>query len=85
MHTRGCERSVIVCTQTYVQHLLAANGEEVADTILTQGGHFYVCGDVTMAAQVCETLEQVLAQHGQLTAQQAHEYIIRMKVTATYT
>ena len=42
--------------QKYVQDLLKQEAFDICDKILSQGAHLYVCGDVSMAAEVCRTL-----------------------------
>ena len=67
-------------SQMYVQDLLQEHGKEVANKVLKQAGHFYVCGDVTMAQGVGDTLEKILQRHGTIAAQEAAEYVLQMKV-----
>ena len=43
--------------QTYVQHLLQKNADSIVRQLLEEGGHFYVCGDISMAADVTRTLQ----------------------------
>lgn len=45
--------------QTYVQDLVAENGDEVYNHIVREEGHVYVCGDVTMAEDVLQTLKYI--------------------------
>ena len=45
-------------------------------------GHFYVCGDVQMAAEVGETLEGIIAQEGRLTTDKAKAYMSNMRVSS---
>lgn len=49
----------------YVQHVLQNKtvAKEVAKLVLQQGGHIYVCGDVSMAADVERVLAKILSQH----------------------
>ena len=63
-----------------MQDILQKQSENVANKILKQGGHFYVCGDVTMAQNVGDTLEKILHNHGDMTKQEAAEYVLQMKV-----
>ena len=46
-----------MCLQTYVQHLLKKNADTVVKQLIEERGHFYVCGDISMAADVCRTLQ----------------------------
>ena len=68
----------------YVQDLLKQHSRDVADKILKKGGHLYVCGDVTMAQNVGDTLEDILGHHGNLSEQEAAEYVLQMKVMEYY-
>ena len=43
--------------QTYVQHLLKQNADAVVSQLIQERGHFYVCGDISMAAAVGRTLQ----------------------------
>lgn len=61
----------------YVQDMLAANVHEVFDLIVNKKGHFYVCGDVRMAADVTHTLELALQQH--MSLDEAKEYVNQMR------
>ncbi|XP_022086266.1 nitric oxide synthase, brain-like isoform X2 [Acanthaster planci] len=65
--------------KTYVQHILKERGKEVFKLISENKGHFYVCGDVSMAADVCNTLEQIASEHGNMTAEEAKNYVISMR------
>ncbi|KAJ7387220.1 hypothetical protein OS493_004192 [Desmophyllum pertusum] len=42
----------------YVQDMLKLEAFDVCEKLLTQQGHFYVCGDVSMAEDVCRTLQK---------------------------
>lgn len=69
-----------ISLKTYVQDLLYKNGREVTNQILTHGGHLYVCGDVTMAQNVRNTVEKLLCNHGNLSKEKAADYVLDMKV-----
>lgn len=43
--------------QKYVQDMLKDEGFDVCEKLLSQSAHFYVCGDVKMADDVCRTLQ----------------------------
>lgn len=49
----------------YVQHLLQnkAVAKEIAKMVFQQGGHIYVCGDVSMAADVETVMAKILVQY----------------------
>lgn len=65
-----------------MQDLLKQHSADVCEKIVKQGAHFYVCGDVTMAQNVGDTLEQILHDHARLSKQEAAEYVLQMKVRA---
>ncbi len=50
------------------------------DLIFNKKGHFYICGDVRMAADVAVTLENTLKTNGNMTLEDAKNYINEMKV-----
>lgn len=45
--------------KTYVQDVAIAEADSIYELIVEQKGHIYVCGDVTMAEHVYQTLRQV--------------------------
>jgi nitric-oxide synthase len=63
--------------KVYVQMLLAENYHEVWDMIVNKNGHFYVCGDVRMAAEVTQTLEFALQKH--MSLEEAKNYVLDMR------
>ncbi|WP_422050536.1 sulfite reductase subunit alpha [Shimia sp.] len=68
----------------YVQNRMLENGKELFG-MLQEGGHFYVCGDATrMAKDVDQTLHQVIELHGGLSADEATEYVSRLKREKRY-
>jgi nitric-oxide synthase len=52
---------------------------EVCDVIYNKHGHFYICGDVRMAAEVTNRLELALTKQKNMTIGQAKNYINEMK------
>ena len=66
--------------QTYVQTILKQNSVEVFNCIVKEGGHFYVCGDVKMASDVTATLEKILSTQGDMTMQDAKNFIMKLRV-----
>ena len=53
---------------------------EIYELIYNQYGHFYVCGDVKMAADVTKTLELALQHEGKMSIDEAQNYLYDMKV-----
>lgn len=81
----GCvqDAQVPVCPQTYVQDVLRAQlAAEVHQVLCQRGGHMYVCGDVTMATEVLQTVQHILAQEGGMTLGQAGDVISELRVRA---
>lgn len=59
--------------------------EQLAETVYRalkeQGGHIYVCGDVTMAADVLKAIQRIMAQQGRLSEEDAGVFISRLRVS----
>uniref|UniRef100_A0AAY4C6T2 nitric-oxide synthase (NADPH) n=1 Tax=Denticeps clupeoides TaxID=299321 RepID=A0AAY4C6T2_9TELE len=56
----------------YVQDVLREQlSETVYKCLREQGGHIYVCGDVTMAGDVMKTVQQIIKLQGSLTLEDA--------------
>ena len=67
--------------QTYVQNIMAdETSNYLFETLHKQKGHMYVCGDVTMAADVSKTLHEIFAQEGKMTVAEAAAAIKEIKV-----
>ncbi|KAA0203364.1 hypothetical protein HAZT_HAZT012159 [Hyalella azteca] len=63
----------------YVQHLLAQDAALVWDLIGKQNGHLYVCGDAkNMAREVNLTIIDICRKEGDMTQQQAEDYVKTM-------
>ncbi|MEE2759499.1 MAG: FAD-binding protein [Candidatus Thermoplasmatota archaeon] len=61
--------------KVYVQHLMANHAAEIWDWI-DNGGYFYVCGDKNyMAKDVHTTLINICAEHGQMSGDDAKEFV----------
>ena len=61
--------------KTYVQNLMAENGEEIWSWI-DGGAYFYVCGDKhRMAKDVHKTLINICEEHGKMSAEDAKEFV----------
>lgn len=45
-----------LCLQTYVQDLIEQEFDSLYKLIVLERGHVYVCGDVTMAEHVYQTI-----------------------------
>ncbi|MCX7084953.1 MAG: sulfite reductase flavoprotein subunit alpha [Methylococcales bacterium] len=68
----------------YVQDRMIEQGAELFQW-LEQGGYFFVCGDAyRMAKDVDLALHKVIAQHGNLSDQQAIDYVNQLKKDKRY-
>ncbi|XP_028607253.2 nitric oxide synthase 3 isoform X2 [Podarcis muralis] len=66
--------------KTYVQDLLRLELASYVHEVLCQrGGHMYVCGDVTMATGVLQTVQQILAKEGGMTLAEAGDKISELQ------
>ena len=69
--------------KTYVQNLLSENGAKIADDILLHKGHIYICGEAAMASGVCQTIENILVEHKNMSAKSAARFVLSSRVSAT--
>ena len=67
--------------QTYVQHLLKKNADSIVQQLMVERGHFYVCGDVSMASDVGRTLQNIFEENAAMSASEARQLIENMKVS----
>lgn len=65
--------------KTYVQDLLVGVGSEVYRQVVEQKGHFYVCGDCTMAECVYQKLKSIVQEHGRLSDQEVENFMLQMR------
>ena len=66
--------------QTYVQNLLEQHSSTIFHQMMLMRGHFYICGDVSMAAEVCATLEKIIMKEGKKSQAEAKQYILKLRV-----
>jgi sulfite reductase (NADPH) flavoprotein alpha-component len=68
----------------YVQDRMLEQSAELFQW-LEQGGYFFVCGDAyRMAKDVDQALHKLIAEHGQLSEQQAIDYVNQLKKDKRY-
>ncbi|WP_417696322.1 assimilatory sulfite reductase (NADPH) flavoprotein subunit [Psychromonas sp.] len=68
----------------YVQDRLKENASEVF-AWLERGAHLYICGDANrMAKDVHQTLLDIIAEHGQLSIEQAEDYLKSLRSNKRY-
>uniref|UniRef100_A0A3P8VBK3 Nitric oxide synthase n=1 Tax=Cynoglossus semilaevis TaxID=244447 RepID=A0A3P8VBK3_CYNSE len=64
----------------YVQDVLREQlSEMVYKYLREEGGHIYVCGDVTMAGDVLKTVQQIVKQQGNMTLEDAGFFISKLR------
>uniref|UniRef100_A0A182YTP5 Oxidoreductase FAD/NAD(P)-binding domain-containing protein n=1 Tax=Biomphalaria glabrata TaxID=6526 RepID=A0A182YTP5_BIOGL len=59
--------------------ILLSNAPYVYEAIVKKGGHFYVCGDVSMAHDVTQTLEVILQDQGKMDAENAAQLVTKLR------
>jgi sulfite reductase (NADPH) flavoprotein alpha-component len=70
--------------KVYVQDRLKENASEVF-AWLERGAHLYICGDANrMAKDVHQTLVEMIAEHGKLSAEQAEDYLKSLRSNKRY-
>ena len=68
----------------YVQDRLKEQAAEVF-AWLERGAHLYICGDANrMAKDVHQTLNEIIQEHGKLTAEQAEDYLKSLRSNKRY-
>lgn len=65
--------------KTYVQDLIQAEASKIYDMLVYARGHFYVCGDCTMAEDVYQTLKHIIQTHGDMTDKQVEAYMLSLR------
>ncbi|KAG6926059.1 nitric oxide synthase 3 [Chelydra serpentina] len=66
--------------KAYVQDVLRTQlAGDVHRVLCQRGGHLYVCGDVTMATGVLQTVQHILAQEGDMTLAEAGDLISELR------
>ena len=70
--------------KVYVQDKMREQGAQLY-SYLEQGGYFYICGDaLRMAKDVDAALHDVIAQHGDMSVEQATDYVNALKKNKRY-
>lgn len=65
--------------KTYVQDLIQAEAPQIYKMVVYEHGHFYVCGDCTMAEDVYQTLKQIIQTHSQMTDKEVEAYMLSLR------
>ncbi|CAH1801570.1 unnamed protein product [Owenia fusiformis] len=66
-------------SKEYVQTVLSKNSKNVYRQIVVEHGHFYVCGDVSMASEVSNALRHIIKTEGKMTSDEAQQFILTMR------
>lgn len=69
--------------KVYVQQRLREHGRDVYDW-LQNGAHLYVCGAIGMGKDVHAALQQIVAEHGALNAEDAAAYLTSLQREGRY-
>ena len=70
--------------KVYVQDRLKEQASEVF-AWLERGAHLYICGDANrMAKDVHQTLNEIIQEHGKLSAEQAEDYLKSLRSNKRY-
>ncbi len=59
-------------------------GGSIYRQMVKEQGHFYVCGDVSMASDVSDKLETILVVHGHMTKHEAKAFVVKLRVCHHY-
>lgn len=65
-----------------MQHLIQAESLQIFNMLFHEQGHFYVCGDCTMAEDVYQTLKQIIQTHGGLSDKEVEAYMLTLRVSS---
>lgn len=65
--------------KTYVQDLVRRESGAVYRKLVLEGGHFFVCGDCTMAEHVYQTLKLIIQERGAMTDSQVERYMLKLR------
>ncbi|XP_058986276.1 nitric oxide synthase-like, partial [Musca domestica] len=64
---------------TYVQDLIELEFDSLYNLIVEQRGHIYVCGDVTMAEHVYQTIRKCIAGKEQKTEAEVETFLLTLR------
>ncbi|XP_063930433.1 nitric oxide synthase, salivary gland isoform X2 [Zophobas morio] len=65
--------------KTYVQDLALDEAAEIYRILVLEKGHFYVCGDCTMAEHVYQTLKTIIQKYGSMNEQQVEAFLFSLR------
>lgn len=67
--------------KTYVQDIALKEAAEIYRLLVLEKGHFYVCGDCTMAEHVYQTLKCIIQKYSTLNEKQVEDYMLSLRVS----
>ncbi|KAJ8960069.1 hypothetical protein NQ318_009511 [Aromia moschata] len=65
--------------KTYVQNLALEEASEIYKSLVIEKGHFYVCGDCTMAEHVYQTLKSIIQKIGGMTDNEVNAFMLSLR------
>ncbi|XP_057655799.1 nitric oxide synthase-like protein isoform X1 [Diorhabda carinulata] len=65
--------------RTYVQDLIVREAAEIYRLLVGEKGHFYICGDITMAENVYQTLRNIIQNYGELNDADVQSYMLQLR------
>ncbi|CAK9114191.1 Pyruvate dehydrogenase [NADP(+)] (CpPNO) (Pyruvate:NADP(+) oxidoreductase) [Durusdinium trenchii] len=70
----------------YVQHRIVEAGADVAEKMLNQGGHFYVCGSARQVPEdIYTAMKEVMMAHERCPEEDAEAILSNLKMEGRYT
>ncbi|KAF4518200.1 hypothetical protein B566_EDAN005925 [Ephemera danica] len=69
--------------KTYVQDLIRSESADIYRQVVLERGHFYVCGDCTMAEHVYRTLREIIKQHANMSEPEVEKYMLLLRFPLT--
>ncbi|XP_002021672.2 nitric oxide synthase [Drosophila persimilis] len=70
--------------KTYVQDLIEQEFDSLYDLIVQERGHIYVCGDVTMAEHVYQTIRKCIAGKEQKSEAEVETFMLTLRDESRY-
>lgn len=66
-----------------MQDLIQKEASEIYKMLVLEKGHFYVCGDCTMAEHVYQTLKTIIQKYGGMNDEHVENHMLTMRVLQT--
>ncbi|KAL3268496.1 hypothetical protein HHI36_007608 [Cryptolaemus montrouzieri] len=66
-------------SKMYVQNMILDQASEVYKLLVLDEGHFYVCGDCTMAEDVLKTLKGIIKKYGNMDNAKLEKYMLLLR------